>query len=144
MNIVSRWVALGLFLVICFAAARIGSRWTATSVRTWYPSLRKSSLTPPSWLFGPVWSVLYLLIALAAWLVWEKDRLRGSIVALALFAVQLLLNTAWSGILLRVAQSGCGLSGNPFLMVCHRSHHRGVLSALSRSRLADGTLPGLG
>ncbi len=58
MNGVSGWVALGIFLLICFAAAGIGSLWTARSVHTWYPGLRKSSLTPPYWVFGPVWSVL--------------------------------------------------------------------------------------
>jgi translocator protein len=80
-------------LIVCFAVAGLGGLATAANIPNWYASLVKPSWTPPSWLFGPVWSVLYLSMAVAAWLVWRKGN---AIVPLALFAVQLAFNAAWS------------------------------------------------
>ncbi len=96
MEITPRTLAgLAVFVVICFAAAGAGSYFTATSVGTWYAELKKPAWNPPNWLFGPVWTFLYLTMAVAAWLVWMKG---GATSALALFAVQLALNVAWSGL----------------------------------------------
>lgn len=61
----------------------------------WYTTLNKPRWTPPDWLFGPVWSVLYILIAIAGWLVWS---VQGVGLALALWVAQLLLNGMWSAI----------------------------------------------
>lgn len=61
----------------------------------WYASLAKPSWNPPGWLFGPVWSALYLLMAVAAWLVWKR---RGWCRALGIYLAQLLLNSAWTPI----------------------------------------------
>ena len=87
--------SLGLvgWLVASFAAGFIGSRFEPGA---WYASLAKPAWTPPNAVFAPVWSALYLLIALAAWLVWRKAGFKGASVALALFAAQLLLNALWS------------------------------------------------
>ena len=60
------WIALPIFTGICFAVGASGSVFTASSVKTWYPRLLKPAGTPPSWLFGPVWSLIYLLMAVAA------------------------------------------------------------------------------
>ena len=60
------WLTFALFLGICFSVAAIGSVWTSTSVRTWYVQLQKPSFNPPSWVFGPVWSALYFMMALSA------------------------------------------------------------------------------
>jgi tryptophan-rich sensory protein len=69
---------------------------TAGGVRDWYPTLAKPSFNPPDWLFGPVWTVLYLLMGVAAWLVWRRaDEARVG-TPLLLFAAQLLLNGLWS------------------------------------------------
>ena len=68
---------------------------TADSVKTWYPTINKPSFTPPNWLFGPVWTVLYVLMGVAAWRVWCNAR-RPARGPLMLFAVQLALNLAWS------------------------------------------------
>jgi len=84
-------------LAICFAAAGLGSLLTASSVNGWYAGLAKPQWTPPNWLFGPVWSVLYALMGVAAWLVWRRGGLEIRL-ALTLFAVQLALNVAWSGL----------------------------------------------
>lgn len=62
----------------------------------WYESLAKPRWRPPNWLFGPAWAVLYVMIAFAGWLVWREKGFAGAGVALALYAVQLLLNAIWS------------------------------------------------
>ena len=70
---------------------------TARGVQDWYPTLAKPSFNPPSWVFGPVWSVLYVMMGIAAFLVWQKGWESGAVrVALGLFAVQLVLNGLWS------------------------------------------------
>ena len=71
----NRWLMLLFFLFLCYSAAVLGSIWTSSSVGTWYAELRKPSFNPPNWIFAPVWSVLYFLMALSAWLVWRKARL---------------------------------------------------------------------
>lgn len=90
--------ALAVCVLICFAAAGIGSLWTSASVGTWYQQIERPSWTPPDSLFGPVWTALYLMMAFALWLVWRERGVRGAPGAMAAFAAQLVLNTAWSGI----------------------------------------------
>jgi translocator protein len=91
------YFVLALFLAACFFAAVVGSAFTATSVREWYPQLRKPAGTPPSWVFGPVWTTLYILMAIAGWQVWERAGGWSSArSALALFFLQLVLNALWS------------------------------------------------
>lgn len=87
--------ALAVFLVLCFSAAGLGGLATGSSVSTWFPTLNRPSFQPPGWVFGPVWTVLYTLMAIAAWLAY-RARPRISSAAMILFAVQLILNTAWS------------------------------------------------
>ena len=70
---------------------------TNTSVTTWYSNLEKSNLNPPAWIFGPVWTILYFLMAVAAFLVWKKGfQKKGVKIALSTFIFQLLLNFLWS------------------------------------------------
>jgi translocator protein len=87
--------ALGLvaWLVVSFAPAWIGTRFRPGD---WYASLAKPAWNPPNAIFGPVWTVLYALMGIAAWLVWRRAGLRGASVALALFVGQLVLNALWS------------------------------------------------
>lgn len=91
---------LGLMvsLLICYAVAGLGGWWTAGAVSSWYPSLAKPPLNPPNWVFGPVWSLLYTMMAVAAWLVWKRTGFAAGKVPLGLFAVQLGLNLVWSGL----------------------------------------------
>ena len=91
------WLVLILFFAVCLGAGGLGSFFTANSVRDWYPRLRKPPGTPPSWVFGPVWTTLYVLMAISAWLVW-RDYRSGALPALLIFFAQLALNVAWSGI----------------------------------------------
>ncbi len=84
-------------VAICQAAGAIGAIFTSSSVGTWYVGLSKPSFNPPNWVFGPVWTTLYALMGIAAWQVWRSGRGRRSAgAALLVFAVQLVLNTAWS------------------------------------------------
>jgi tryptophan-rich sensory protein len=104
--------ALGLigFLGAVFLVAALGSLATAGEVGDWYAALEKPAWTPPGWVFGPVWTVLYLLIAVAGWLVWRRAGWRGAPVALGLFCLQLSLNGAWSPVFFGLHEIGWGLA----------------------------------
>jgi benzodiazapine receptor len=86
-------LGLAAWLAASFAAAWIGSRYMPG---TWYASLVKPSWNPPNVVFAPVWTVLYVLMAVAAWLVWRAAGFTGAGFALTLYLVQLLLNALWS------------------------------------------------
>ena len=86
-------LALVVLLILCFAVAGVGGLATAPSIPNWYAGLAKPSWTPPGWVFGPVWSVLYLSMAVAAWLVWRRG---DAVVPMMLFGIQLVFNAAWS------------------------------------------------
>jgi translocator protein len=92
----ARYVALAGFLTLTFAAAAIGSTATFTNVKTWYPLLQKPAWTPPSWLFAPVWSALYVAMAVAGWRVWRLQSGRAARGVLRLYTAQLALNALWS------------------------------------------------
>jgi translocator protein len=85
-------VLLG-FVAVCLAAGALGGAVTAPAIPGWYAGLVKPSFNPPNWLFAPVWTALYLLMAIAAWLVWRRGNARTP---LMLFALQLVLNSIWS------------------------------------------------
>src|SRR4051812_48707325 len=68
------WLALGVALAVPFVAAAIGGRASGESVNTWYRTLRKPAWNPPSWVFGPVWTVLYTMMGIASWLVWRSGN----------------------------------------------------------------------
>lgn len=89
-------VGLAVLLALCLGAAALGSAATVPRIDDWYATLNKPLWTPPSWVFGPVWTVLYIAMAVAAWLVWRQRETGGVWVPLLLFAVQLALNMAWS------------------------------------------------
>jgi tryptophan-rich sensory protein len=88
-----QWVVLLAWVVFCFAAAS-SAVWIMPG--EWYASLRKPTWNPPSWLFGPVWSTLYLMMAIAAWLVWREGGWAKHSRALSWFVGQWLLNALWT------------------------------------------------
>lgn len=90
---VAKWLGLVAWVVICFAAAAAGAPFAPDD---WYAQLNRPAFAPPDYLFGPVWTVLYLCMAVAAWLVWKSDRLRNNWRALTLFLIQLMLNAVWT------------------------------------------------
>lgn len=89
-------------IVISEFAGIIGSLFTAKSVSTWYSGLIKPNFTPPAWVFGPVWTTLFALMGISAFLIWSsyakatEDKKKGIKIALVLFGIQLVLNTLWS------------------------------------------------
>jgi tryptophan-rich sensory protein len=80
------------------AAAALGGLFTASSVSTWYVALAKPPWTPPAQVFGPVWTLLYAFMALAAWMVWRQGGLARNAAAFAAYGAQLVLNCLWSWI----------------------------------------------
>lgn len=104
-------LAFAAFLAVCFAAAGIGGLFTApqTAPGGWYDTLNKPFFTPPGWLFGPVWTVLYTMIAVSGWLVWrERDKVDVR-PALIFFGAQLVLNLLWSVVFFGLEAPGPGL-----------------------------------
>jgi translocator protein len=90
-------IRLLAFLLVPLLVGAGSGFLTGGAVRDWYPSLVRPSFAPPSWVFGPVWTALYLMMGLAAWLVWRKaGTTPAGRVALGLFALQLVLNGLWS------------------------------------------------
>ena len=87
--------ALGLigWLLLCFAAASPGALFMPGD---WYATLNKPAWNPPGWLFGPVWSALYTMMAVAAWLVWQRGGFNAQPWPLTVFLTQLLLNAVWT------------------------------------------------
>lgn len=98
-----RYLPLIGFIAVAELAGGIGSFFTASSIPTWYAALAKPALNPPSWVFGPVWTTLYALMGIAAYLVWKR---RGS---LKRFWLQLALNTAWSPVFFGYKSPGLAL-----------------------------------
>jgi benzodiazapine receptor len=93
----NNWKTLAAFVVACLGAGLIGSFFTFENIPTWFAGIKKPDFSPPNWVFGPVWTTLYILMGISAYIVWEKGRgkpERKS--AMGLFALQLVLNTLWS------------------------------------------------
>jgi translocator protein len=84
------------FIAICFAVAALGSLTTIQNVDGWYSMADKAPWNPPNAIFGPVWTVLYLIIAVSGWLVWRERRRVDVRRALTLFVAQLVLNALWT------------------------------------------------
>lgn len=103
------WAALALSVALCLLAGAVGGGVTASSVETWYPGLTKPAWNPPNAVFGPVWTLLYLMMAVAAWLVWRRRDRSAIKTALALFGLQLALNVAWSLIFFGLQRPGVAL-----------------------------------
>ncbi len=90
-------VALIVSLALCFAVAAIGGAVTRPNIDGWYAGLAKPPFNPPDWVFAPVWTLLFAMMAVAAWRVWLADpSMRSNRRALILFALQLAFNLAWS------------------------------------------------
>ncbi len=97
---------LAVSLLLCFSVAGLGGYGTSLGLGPWYDSLSKPSWTPPNWLFGPVWTLLYLAMAVSAWLVWRRNGFSGARLPLTLFGVQLALNLLWSVLFFAMRQPG--------------------------------------
>lgn len=98
-----------VFLALCLAVSAVGGAVTATSVGTWYQTLTKPPFNPPDWIFAPVWTALFFMMATAGWRVWRIDGLRKARWALTLFALQLALNLTWSIVFFGLRSIGAAL-----------------------------------
>lgn len=96
-------------IVIAEAAGLLGSLVTTPAVKTWYPTLMKPAWNPPASVFGPVWTVLYVLMGIAAAIVWNHRELPGAKAALWVYGVQLVLNLAWSLLFFGLKNPGIAL-----------------------------------
>lgn len=91
------WIGAVVFVLVCQSAGVLGALTTETGNSPWYTTLEKPSFQPPGWVFGPVWTLLYTLMGIAAWRVWRRGMdTPGVRLGVSLFAVQLLLNAIWS------------------------------------------------
>jgi tryptophan-rich sensory protein len=100
-----------LSLLLCYSAAAIGSLFTLSSIPNWYRTLEKPFFTPPNWLFGPVWTILYTLTGVSFFLVWkatEKGREKEN--AIKIFLLQLGLNVLWSIVFFGFRQPAGGVA----------------------------------
>lgn len=102
--------ALIISIAITLGVGVLGSMLTVPSVGTWYTTINKPSFNPPNWLFAPVWTSIFVLIGISAYLVWER---RASIAhfprTVAIYAIQLVLNVMWSFLFFYVHSIGMAL-----------------------------------
>jgi tryptophan-rich sensory protein len=129
-------IALLASLAIALGVAAAGAWITAQTVGTWYQTLAKPAWTPPDWLFGPVWTTLYVLMAVAAWLVWNSGDTRQTRLPLGLYALQLALNLAWSYIFFGLRSPGLAAAEIGILWIAILA----TLFAFSRHALIAGLL----
>ncbi|HZZ09794.1 MAG TPA: TspO/MBR family protein [Paraburkholderia sp.] len=106
-----RLPSLLVFLVLTFVAAFAASRFLPDA---WYAALQKPSFNPPAWVFGPAWTLLYVLMAIAAWRVWKRDGLSPAIV---LWVAQLFVNAAWMWLFFGLHRPGVALADIVVLLV---------------------------
>lgn len=104
------WKSLALFYLAVFAVQMAGNYFTMQSVGTWYPTLVKSQLTPPGYWFGIVWTILYILMAIAAWRVYRIERLGYFSSTLKLWWLQLILGLLWSATFFGMRELELGLA----------------------------------
>ncbi|QOG02799.1 TspO/MBR family protein [Flavobacterium sp. MDT1-60] len=94
----NKYIKIAIALLVCLAVGYSASTVTRPSVETWYPALIKPIFNPPNWIFMPMWTLLYILMAVATGLVWDKIKEQNEAVkkALFFFIIQLTLNAIWS------------------------------------------------
>ena len=105
------WVALAE------GAGAFGSLFTAPAIQGWYATLTKPDLTPPSWVFAPVWSTLFLFMGIAAYLVWQRRHVSHVRTSFVFFGVQLALNVLWSFLFFGLQNPAFALLDIAFLWV---------------------------
>ncbi|WP_431294630.1 TspO/MBR family protein [Pedobacter sp. P26] len=113
-----RPLAFIINIAITLGVGALGGWATAQSVKTWYPTLNKPSFNPPNWLFAPVWTTLYILIGIAAYLVWiKRDKIVHFPRTVAIYLIQLILNLGWSFIFFYLHEIGFALAEIILLLI---------------------------
>ena len=98
-----------LSISLCFVLGSSGGLITINEIPGWYAALQKPSFNPPNWLFGPVWTALYIMMGVAFYLVWRNPPSAGRKKALRAFLVQFALNCAWTPVFFSLHQLGAAL-----------------------------------
>ena len=99
-------LGLLLALAVCLGVGGLGALATTPAIDGWYRTLSRPAWTPPDAVFGPVWTLLYVLMAVAAWLVWKGTNARAARLPLVAFATQLALNAGWSWLFFGAQEPG--------------------------------------
>lgn len=119
----TQYISLAVFLLAVVAASAFGANFEAG---VWYQALAKPDWTPPNWVFGPVWAVIYLLMAVAGWRVWISNK-STRVGALAWWAIILAVNVAWSWMMFGLNRPGWALGVSVVLwglsVMCARAFH---------------------
>src|SRR4030043_300591 len=103
-------IKLIVSILVSFAAGGIGSLFTFKAIPTWYAGLKKPPYTPPRWVFGPVWTTLYILMGISVFLVWQNGLgAKGALLTFTLFWAQLAFNAFWSIIFFGMKSKGGGV-----------------------------------
>ena len=102
------WLFLFIFLCLIFGNG-IGGYFTFVSVETWYQTLNKPNFNPPDWVFGPVWTTLYILMGVSIWLIWKKETSKIRTISMIIFWVQLLFNIFWTYLFFGIQRIDLGL-----------------------------------
>lgn len=105
----SDWIKLITATVLCVLLGSVGGLVTVAEIPTWYASLNKPSFNPPNWLFGPVWTTLYLLMGISVYLIWKQPVSTERNKALQFFILQFILNFCWSFIFFGLHATGWAL-----------------------------------
>lgn len=101
-----QWIGLAIWIALCLGAGGLGAAITTTEINGWYRTIIKPTWNPPDSVFWSVWTALYLMMAVSAWLVWRPAGLRAAAAPLTLFGIQLVLNSLWSWIIFGMHQIG--------------------------------------
>lgn len=114
----NNWVKLVLSLVLIVGIGSLGGLFTYPEIGTWYATLQKPSFQPPNWLFGPVWTLLYTLMAISFYLIWKQPPSELRRKAIAIFVIQFVLNFCWSIIFFNRHQVGWALVEIGVMWIC--------------------------
>ena len=104
-----RWLPLGLFLLLAFAAALISGLATASGIGSWYSTLRKPEWAPPHWFFSQLWALLSASMAVATWRIWQMGAVVPARRTVSLYSAQLTLNVLWSILFFGLHRPGAAL-----------------------------------
>ncbi|MFH1106666.1 MAG: TspO/MBR family protein [Candidatus Micrarchaeota archaeon] len=104
------WLHLAGFILLCELAGIVGAVFTTPNIPTWYAVLAKPAWTPPSWVFGPVWTLLYALMGIAAYMVYRQPESAARSFGVRAFSVQLALNVLWSAVFFGLQSPGTGFA----------------------------------
>lgn len=110
-------IKLVVSVVLTVGLGSLGGLFTVREIPVWYAGLQKPSFNPPNWLFGPVWTLLYVLMGISFFLIWKQKVSTGRNKALTWFGVQFLLNFCWSMIFFRFHQTGWAMLEITFMWV---------------------------